>query len=533
MKKYFYPMLIAALMFTAGCDDTFYDVYNSLTGPVESVAIPKTLSVVVNTSEKITANVYPAMTKNKDVTWTSDDPLIAYVDGSGVVTAHIKGGLYLSATITATTVEGGFTAQCVVTVVPVPIPVQSITLPATYSIAKGQQSSLTAVINPSNATSQELTWKSSDPSVAAVDSTGLVTGVTNGTADITVTSVHWSKSATCAITVGDPLFTVTYDSNYSGGPSAVAGGNYKAGDTVTLFNSGTFTRQYYSFTGWNTHSDGSGGSFPASSSSYVMGVQNVTFYAQWTAVSYATSFNGNGNSGGMAPSVISRQGGMVITLPNENTLVYTNFSFKCWNTASDGAGTDYNAGQSYTVTGDTVFYAKWKYDVSHSYTLRSTGPGGGLMFYDKGYYSNGWQYMEAAPVDFANVCWTTTSYEVSGTGTGIGTGKNNTAIIVSFANTSGTAAGLCDSYTNNGKSDWFLPSKDEVNLMFNELVKSSLGSFDTTSASGWYYSSSQTSSWGSAWLISFYWSLMYPAQDMWYGNSGKTTLMKARAARSF
>ena len=80
---------------------------------VAEVTLNKTtLSLEVSKSETLTANVKPDNAANKAVTWKSSDATIASVDASGKVTA-VKAG---TATITATTTDGGKTANCTVTV---------------------------------------------------------------------------------------------------------------------------------------------------------------------------------------------------------------------------------------------------------------------------------------------------------------------------------------------------------------------------------------------------------------------------------
>ncbi len=543
-RKLFYLLFISAVMFFTGCGDALYDVYNDFTGPVESVALAKTASVVIGTTEQLRASVYPSMTENKDVTWeivsqsdTSGNTAtgIASIDASGRFTASVLG----SATVKATTVDGGFTAECVVTVVPTPIAIESITLDD-VSLGTGQWRQLSCNITPTNATSTELTWFSSDPQTVTVDADGNVGALRNGSAIITATSAHWNKSGTCTVTVGDPTYTVTYNSNYTGGPASVDGGRYKLNDILTLLNNTTFTRQYYILTGWNTKFDGSGGSYAASTSSYSMGAQNVIFYAQWTPVSYSAVFNGNGNSGGAVPSVIAQQGGNQITLPNENTLTCTNFIFICWNTAANGTGIDYNAGQSYTMTGDITFYAKWKYDVSHSYVLRASGPGGGLIFYDKGYYSEGWQYMEAAPADITACFSVSEGYFNFTTGTAVGTGKENTDTIITYFTNTTIAAYKCRNYINSGKNDWFLPSKDECNLIYDNLIKiNPVGGFRLISDSdslSYYWSStfiySTSVSRNNCSVTNFWGNNTWPPY-IWWNNLGLIPTRSARPVRRF
>lgn len=65
----------------------------------------------------------------------------------------------------------------------------------------GANETLTATVSPANASDKTVTYKSSDTSVATVDSTGKVLGVKAGTADITVTTKDGSKTAKCTVTV--------------------------------------------------------------------------------------------------------------------------------------------------------------------------------------------------------------------------------------------------------------------------------------------------------------------------------------------
>lgn len=73
---------------------------------------------------------------------------------------------------------------------------------STDSLQAGQTDTLTATITPDNATNKNVTWKSSDESIATVDSTGKVTAIKEGTATITATTTDGSNlSASCVVTV--------------------------------------------------------------------------------------------------------------------------------------------------------------------------------------------------------------------------------------------------------------------------------------------------------------------------------------------
>jgi hypothetical protein len=165
-----------------------------------------------------------------------------------------------------------------------------------------------------------------------------------------------------------------------------------------------------------------------------------------------------------------------------------------------------------------------------TYSLRDIGPAGGYIFYDKGTYSDGWRYLEAAPVstEWNDKQWCSyykSGYEtwIGGTGTGIGTGQSNTTKIVTWLNShseTDRAAQLCDALVYGGYSDWFLPSKDQLNQMYVNLRSEGVGGF----AGDKYWSSSE-----------------YEAEYAWVqflsgglqGPSGKNDAICVRAARAF
>jgi TolB-like protein len=136
------------------------------------------------------------------------------------------------------------------------------------------------------------------------------------------------------------------------------------------------------------------------------------------------------------------------------------------------------------------------------YRIGNFGPAGGIIFYDKGVFSNGWRYLEAAPVEIEFMATWGVSWEghygdelfnlfyVDGTMVEVGFGKRNTQLIMEHLNQkgeSGRAAQLCVSLNFDGFNDWFLPSKDELDLMYKNLKQKGLGSF----GGNLYWSSSQ------------------------------------------
>jgi len=159
-----------------------------------------------------------------------------------------------------------------------------------------------------------------------------------------------------------------------------------------------------------------------------------------------------------------------------------------------------------------------------SYLLLGIGPAGGYIFYDKGSYSGSpsWRYLEAAPSDQSlNAEWGCDGIEISGAdGTAVGTGEQNTIDIETGCATADTAADICANFSLGGYDNWFLPSKDELNLMYTNLKVAEVGSF----ADGTYWSSSEYFAYN-AW-----------SQDFFSGNQyydPKDFNFRVRAVRAF
>lgn len=156
------------------------------------------------------------------------------------------------------------------------------------------------------------------------------------------------------------------------------------------------------------------------------------------------------------------------------------------------------------------------------FSIGDTGPAGGLVFYDKGAYSAGWRYLEAAPLSTE---WSVKQWGCSGTATGatataIGTGEANTATIVSLCAETNRAAKLCSDLVYGMYDDWFLPSESELNLIYTNLYGAGLGGFSGAS----YWSSTESS------------ALNARKQNFgngFVGTDAKTLIYYVRAIRAF
>ncbi len=113
-------------------------------------------------------------------------------------------------------------------------------------------------------------------------------------------------------------------------------------------------------------------------------------------------------------------------------------------------------------------------DIEELQQVKDTG---GYVFYDKGDYSDGWRYLVAAPTDQAKIAWGPLN-NIGGTLEQTGKGEFNTTIIVNtLADVTPSAAKYCYNLQLNGFSDWFLPSIDELKLMYKVLYKNEKGDF--------------------------------------------------------
>jgi hypothetical protein len=147
---------------------------------------------------------------------------------------------------------------------------------------------------------------------------------------------------------------------------------------------------------------------------------------------------------------------------------------------------------------------------------------GGIIAYilqpgDPGYDANVQKGLIAAPSDQGTAQWGC-YYGVSGAGgTAIGTGAQNTLNIMNGCSEAGTAARICGDLVLGGYSDWYLPSKDELNQLY--LNKVAIGGFN-----GFYWCSSEVSNLGS-WVQDFYFGELNGAD--------KNKYLDVRAVRAF
>ncbi len=149
-------------------------------------------------------------------------------------------------------------------------------------------------------------------------------------------------------------------------------------------------------------------------------------------------------------------------------------------------------GTQTVATGQTATVTE---TLTRHYSVGDRGPAGGVVFYDKGRYSDGWRYLEAWTSDEEGVYrWKTSRTTTSGTSTAIGSGYANTYRAMSGSGH--PAAEVCRNATHGGFTDWFLPSKDELAELYRQ--RNAVGGF----ASDGYWGASEGNSY-TAWYQYF------------------------------
>ncbi|MDY6276489.1 MAG: Ig-like domain-containing protein [Bacilli bacterium] len=302
--------------FKANCEVTVTAVYH-----VTGVTLSKTqLNLNVGASETLTPTVSPSNATDKSVSWSSSNSSVASVSTSGTVTAVAAG----SATITVKTNDGNKTATCTVTVSEVAV--TSVTLSKTSTtLVRGGSETLTATVLPANATNNNITWSSSNSSVASV-SNGTVTAVAVGSATITATSqADSNKKASCTVTV-NPKGVISISLN-----KTELALNVDQSDTLTVtFNPTDADDQAIT---WST------------SNSSIATVSNgtVTAKAVGSATITATSHDGNKT----ATCAVT-----VTEAPQETTYTFSDKSWSAspsnWTSGKDGAG--FSSGRGVQIT---------------------------------------------------------------------------------------------------------------------------------------------------------------------------------------
>ena len=192
MKKFISIVAIAAasLLAVVSCEKEKVTIIES-----DGITVsPTTLTLTVGEVGELSAVIAPENATSNLVTWSSSDKKIASVSQFGRVSAVGVG----TAVITAK--NGKSTATCKVTVNPVKVTGVTVS-PATAEVYDFSELTLTANVQPANATDKTVTWESSDKNLATVNKDGVVSTLAPGKVTITATTNDGGFKASAQITI--------------------------------------------------------------------------------------------------------------------------------------------------------------------------------------------------------------------------------------------------------------------------------------------------------------------------------------------
>jgi hypothetical protein len=186
--------------------------------------------------------------------------------------------------------------------------------------------------------------------------------------------------------------------------------------------------------------------------------------------------------------------------------------------------------------GGTVFYPVVRTEsvppvTTQAYRIGDTGPAGGIIFYVNP-NAGGWKYLEAAPASTEGKAlqWSVSNFDTGANRVEVGTGKQNTQNIMDTSAqvaVNAPAARLCDRLRYGVYDDWYLPSKNELGLMYMNLKVDGIGGF----SGDWYWSSSESGERGGTWTQNF--NNGEQAGGGWPANGEKSKSHNVRAVRQF
>lgn len=191
-NHYLILLLIILLAFTT-CEDN-----KNGTNQGYSISVDEEMYLEIGDSKRLIATIVPADGENIAHTWVSENPNVATVDETGLVTAHNIGKTKIVARLLA----NGITAECEVNVVSKIIHVKSIQLNHSKArLALGDEVQLSAKINPDNTTDKTVSWITENSEIATVDDNGLVKAI--GIGQTVIKATVDNITANCEITVSD------------------------------------------------------------------------------------------------------------------------------------------------------------------------------------------------------------------------------------------------------------------------------------------------------------------------------------------
>ena len=393
--------------------------------------------------------------------------------------------------------------------------------------------------------------------------TNTLTGLTSGTTYFVrsfATNVQGTAygAETSFTTISTPTVSSTATVTSITGTTAVGGGTITSDGGATVISRGLV---WGTSSGSSTYSIAAGtgtGTFTTSISGLSIGTTyfvrafatnsvgtsygpEVSFATPNTATVASTITSTITSSTAILGGVLSSTGGATTSI---GIMYSTSSTFGTYNTTTINANAAVGTSYTTTITGLaelTTYYAKSfatnTIGTTYGPTINFTTPAiplsvgtnyqGGIIFYifqsnDPGYVAGQTHGLIAATANQGNVTWHNGSAINTGaTSTSIGSGLANTISIINYQGTGiSHAAGLARAYRGGGYSDWYLPSLDELNVMF--VNRNIIGGFI---ASDYWSSSESLISIIRAWEVDF--------NTGWDSEPGKSNSMYVRAIRSF
>jgi len=353
-------------------------------------------------------------------------------------------------------------------------------------------------------------------------------------------SVPVVGTSTSAITGGSTASSGGYVSNDGGSSVTVRGVCWSTSQNPTLANSFS--------------TDGGQGTGYFSSTINGLSGCGVVYYVRAYATNSTGTGYGNQNSvsTGLLPTIttndassisyysatsggtITDNGGCAISQKGICWNYATGPTISNWHT-SDGTGSGSFVSTMTGLLGNRTYYVR-------SYATNSVGTAygpekvfttltpatpyigqnyaGGIVFYIDGTGLHGLVCAATDQGQYSWGCYPSTSILTS---TALGTGATNTAAIVAGCSDPNTAAKICDNLVLNGYSDWFLPSKDEFDLIYSNIYLQGISSFSFSIFNYWCSSEQQKPyAWCKQFMQPFNWT-----------NDNKNSNNYVRAVRAF
>ncbi len=218
------------------------------------------------------------------------------------------------------------------------------------------------------------------PLVGTMAKTGYVFGGWSTTQDDATTKINGTYTPTQSVTLyalwtaGQYSYSYNLNGATSGAPSTTSGTYTTGGTAITLATQSTMVRTGYAFNGWSTTANDANTKV-LNSGSYTISAP-VILYALWNANNYSVSYSVTGADTGTAPSDSSNYNisQSAVVKANTGNLAKAGYSFAGWTINSDGSGTVYQSGSSYTFGASNVtFYPKF---TANTYTITYNTNGG-------------------------------------------------------------------------------------------------------------------------------------------------------------